>query len=409
MEVPITWARLPPDFIVLGWCFRGSDRPVGVSLQSGLISLNGTVGHPRPDVLSAFPDSPAEGDAGFELRVSLPAGRIQIQIEVEFENGTTEIIFSTEAQVKRGWIPRWCDFRPDPRFLAFQFPAHAVHPPKRLMPEVFPEKDGQPNSPKLSVVTPCYQSGAFLEETISSVLGQGVPLEYVIQDGGSNDKTGEILHRYSQRLTACESAPDDGQADAISRGFAKTTGSDNDIMAWINADDLFLPGAIPFVRSYFAQHPEVDVVYGHRILIDQKSREIGRWFLPAHDEEVLRWNDFVPQETLFWRRRIWQEVGGVDASFRFAMDWDLLLRFQESGALIRRLPYFLGCFRIHPHQKTSRDLQTLGQREIDKLRARTFGRQVPAADVAHSRQLYRFLRRSAWIEFCWRSLKFRWW
>ena len=408
VEVPTEWSQLPQDFIVRGWCFKGSKRPIGVSLHAGKISNGGTVGHSRPDVLGVFPDSPAAGDSGFELRVSLPAGRFQIQIEVEFENGFTEKIFCTEARVRRGWVPRWCDFRTDPRYLAFQFPTHAVHAPKGIFPEVFPGAVRHLNPPKLSMVTPCYQSGSFLEETIASVLDQGMATEYVIQDGGSDDTTGEILHRYAPRLAAFESGPDDGQADAICRGFAKTQGAESDVMAWLNADDLLLPGAIRFILEYFARHPEVDVIYGHRILIDQKSREIGRWFLPAHDAEVLRWNDFVPQETLFWRRWIWQKVGGIDSSFRFAMDWDLLLRFQEAGASIRRLPYFLGCFRVHPLQKTSRELQTLGQREIDQLRARTFGRQVLATDVAHSRQLYRFLRRSAWIEFCWRKLGIRW-
>ena len=102
-------------------------------------------------------------------------------------------------------------------------------------------------------------------------------------------------------------------------------------MAWINSDDFYLPGALAFVADYFAWHPDVDVLYGHRVLVDEQSREIGRWFLPKHDPEVLRLNDFVPQETLFWRRRIWDRVGGIDPSYKFALDWDLLLRFQAAG------------------------------------------------------------------------------
>ncbi|MFM1813546.1 MAG: Hyaluronan synthase [Pseudomonadota bacterium] len=87
-------------------------------------------------------------------------------------------------------------------------------------------------------------------------------------------------------------------------------------------------------------------------------------------------NDFVPQETLFWRRRIWDKVGGIDPSFRFAMDWDLLLRFQAAGAKIVRVPYFLACFRIHSAQKTSAQMHSVGQNEIDRLRERTFGRRI---------------------------------
>ncbi|MBI2497632.1 MAG: hypothetical protein HYV75_06875 [Opitutae bacterium] len=146
----------------------------------------------------------------------------------------------------------------------------------------------------------------------------------------------------------------------------------------------------------------MDVLYGHRILVDEKSHEIGRWFLPRHDDEILRLNDFVPQETLFWRRRIWDKVGGLDPSFKFALDWDLLLRFQAAGAKIVRVPYFLACFRIHAAQKTSAALHDVGQKEIDFLRIRTQGREIPPAELESDPRLIRYLRRSAFIEFLWK-------
>ena len=94
------------------------------------------------------------------------------------------------------------------------------------------------------------------------------------------------------------------------------------MLAWLNGDDLLLPGAIEYVAHFFEQHPEVDVVYGHRIVIDADGREVGRSILPPHDDGVLSWADFVPQEALFWRRRIWERVGArIDESFQFAMDW----------------------------------------------------------------------------------------
>jgi hypothetical protein len=170
-------------------------------------------------------------------------------------------------------------------------------------------------------------------------------------------------------------------------------------MAWLNSDDFYLPGALAFVAGFFARHPEVDVLYGNRVLVDEHSQEIGRWFLPAHDDEVLRLNDFVPQETLFWRRRLWDRVGGVDPSLHFAVDWDLLLRFQAAGARIVHVPYFLACFRVHAAQKTSAQLKGIGQQEIDRLRERTFGRRPPFAEVENHPRLHAFLRRSAWIEF----------
>jgi glycosyltransferase involved in cell wall biosynthesis len=204
------------------------------------------------------------------------------------------------------------------------------------------------------------------------------------------------------RLLQWSSEPDSGQADAIIRGFAKTSGGPDDLMAWINSDDFYLPGALGFVSDYFARHPEVDVVYGHRIVVDEASQEIGRWFLPRHDPEVLRLNDFVPQETLFWRRRIWDKVGGLDTSFNFALDWDLLLRFQAAGAKIVRVPYFLACFRVHSAQKTSARMHDVGQKEITLLRERTQGRAFPPQDLEQNPRLLRYLRRSAFIEFLWK-------
>jgi len=146
----------------------------------------------------------------------------------------------------------------------------------------------------------------------------------------------------------------------------------------------------------------VDVVYGHRIVVDEASREIARWFMPRHDDAVLRLNDFVPQETMFWRRRLWDRVGGLDTSFKFAIDWDLLLRFQAAGARIVRIPYFLACFRVHPTQKTSYSMHDTGQREITLLRERTHGRAFPARELEGHPVLLRYLRRSAWIEFLWK-------
>jgi len=134
---------------------------------------------------------------------------------------------------------------------------------------------------------------------------------------------------------------------------------------------------------------------------------MARWYLPKHDPEVLRLNDFVPQETMLWRRRIWDKVGGIDTSYQFAMDWDLLLRFQAAGAKIVRVPYFLGCFRVHTQQKTSAQLSTVGQAEIDRLRERTFGRKVAPTELETSPLLHRYLRKSAWIEFLWRRVDIR--
>jgi glycosyltransferase involved in cell wall biosynthesis len=235
------------------------------------------------------------------------------------------------------------------------------------------------DAPTISIVTPSYEQGRYLERTMYSVLNQNYPnLEYVVQDGGSSDETREVLEHFGGSLSHWASEPDDGQADAINRGFAHTSG---EIMAYLNSDDLLLPGSLAYVARYFAAHPRVDAVYGHRILIDEHDGQIGAWVLPRHDDRTLTFADYIPQETLFWRQELWERAGGrIDASLKFAVDWDLLLRFREAGARIVRLPRFLGAFRVHAEQKTGRE-QRLCDAESELLRRRVLGRAMGDEEV----------------------------
>ncbi|MDB5957145.1 glycosyltransferase family 2 protein [Ramlibacter sp.] len=252
---------------------------------------------------------------------------------------------------------------------------------------------------KISLVTPSFGQASYIERTLSSVLDQNYPnLEYIVQDGGSQDGTVPVLERYADRLASWESRPDRGQSHAINLAFAKTSG---EIMGWLNSDDLLLPGTLAYVARYFSRHPEVDVVYGHRILIDEQDRQIGRWMMPPHDDEVLSWADYIPQETMFWRRSIWEKAGGqVDESFRFAMDWDLILRFRQAGARFARLPRFLGAFRIHTAQKTSAEIGSTGIQEMTRLRERMLGRVPGDAEVWSAVRPY--LRRHVFTDLVWR-------
>lgn len=255
------------------------------------------------------------------------------------------------------------------------------HPPIPLcVPSGYSRAVELASPPRISIVTPSFRQAAFIGRTIESVLSQQYPnLEYVVQDGASEDGTRGILESFSDRLASWESRADSGQTEAINRGFARTSG---EIMAWLNSDDILLPGALAYVADYFMRHPDVDVVYGHRILIDENDRQIGRWMMPPHSDEVLSWADFVPQETMFFRRRIWDKAGGrVDESFRFAMDWDLLVRFRDAGARFARLPRFLGGFRIHPHQKTSAVIGDVGFQEMNRIRQRVLGRVPTGLEV----------------------------
>lgn len=260
---------------------------------------------------------------------------------------------------------------------------------------VSPRKDAA----RISIVTPSFGQGHFIERTILSVLDQGYPnLEYLVQDGGSKDDTEAVLRKYEDRLAGWRSEADSGQSDAINRGFRHTTG---DIMGWLNSDDMLLPGALASIDRFFARHPDVDVVYGNRLMIDEEDREIGRWIMPGHDSDVLSWADYIPQETLFWRRSIWEKVGGqIDESFRFAMDWDLLVRFRDAGAKFAHIPQFLGAFRIHHQQKTSAEISELGFQEMNRIRQRIHG-YVPEP-MQIRKAVAPFLLRHVWVDMKWR-------
>ena len=247
------------------------------------------------------------------------------------------------------------------------------HRPAALMvPSSYYTIDPPSPAPTISIVTPSFNHGRFIERTLYSVIAQNYPaLEYVVQDGGSGDATVEILRRYEGSLHHWVSESDEGQADAINRGFAHTSG---EIMAYLNSDDLLLPGSLAYVARYFGKHPDVDAVYSHRIIVDKDDNHVGSWILPRHDSDELTWVDYVPQETLFWRRSAWDAAGGqIDPGMHFALDWDLLLRMRESGAKMVRLPRFLGVFRTHENQKTL-TLADLYLNETAALRQRVHGR-----------------------------------
>jgi len=240
---------------------------------------------------------------------------------------------------------------------------------------------------KFSIVTPSYNQGRFIDETIRSVLNQGYPLlEYIIQDAISTDETKDVLGSFSDERLKVFFEKDRGQSDAINRGFRRSSGH---IMCYLNSDDLMLPNTLQCVASIFEERPDVDVVYADRFIIDEKSQIIGDWRLPPHDSSVVKIVDYIPQETLFWRRCLWEKVGEMDTSLQFAMDWDLILRFESVGARFIHVPQFLGAFRAHQKQKTQEKFE-LGREEMAKIRRRYTGVIKRAVfQVSHLRYLMR--------------------
>ena len=233
--------------------------------------------------------------------------------------------------------------------------------------------DGRP-LPRISIVVPSFNQGKFIGATLESIINQRYPnLELIVVDGGSTDNTLSVIKQYEAHLAWWVSESDSGQADAINKGFSRSTGK---IMAWINSDDLIAPRVLHQIANYFSKHPEIQAVYGDRIVINDEGLEIGRWTLPRHSSRVLQWADFVPQETLYWTRSAWNQIGAkLDEAFHFAMDWDFLLRLSAQNIKIQHLPIFLGLFRIHDQQKTSSQMSSIGQEEIRIIRLRELGFQ----------------------------------
>ena len=255
------------------------------------------------------------------------------------------------------------------------------HPPRPLDlrslsgPQTLPTQ-----APRIAIVTPSFNHGRYLRATIDSVLGQNYPdLFYHVQDGGSGDGTVDTLNSYGDKIS-WRSVPDEGQSDAINTGFA---GVECDIMAYLNSDDTLLPGTLAYVANFFAQRPDVDLVYGHRIFIDYAGSEIGRAVFPAHSAKALLYAGYVPQETMFWRRRVWDKVGPIDRDFHYALDWDFMLRAQAAGFKFARLPRFLACFRVHDEQKTTKNFE-VGRKEMQALRLRSLGHVPTQSEVGRA-------------------------
>lgn len=221
--------------------------------------------------------------------------------------------------------------------------------------------------PSISIVTPSFNQGSFVEATIRSVFDQRYPkLEYLFMDAASTDETLERVAPYRDRFAHFQSAPDRGQAAAISQGFARCRG---EIMAYLNSDDLLLPGTLNFVADYFRRHPEIDLIYGHRCFIDAQNRVTGFWILPPHCNFLMRRWDLIPQESCFWRRSLFERAGNIDPGYWFAMDYDLLARYMRDGKF-KRVNRFLAAFRVHEQAKTSTHLASTGAREVEDIRAR---------------------------------------
>lgn len=204
--------------------------------------------------------------------------------------------------------------------------------------------------PLVSIITPSFNQSQYLENTIRSVLEQEYPrVEYIIIDGGSTDGTLDILRKYEDELEHWVSEPDMGQTDAINKGFELAQG---DILAWLNSDDTYRPGAIKQAVAYLQDHRHIGMVYGNAYYVDEYGHQVARYPAGPTDYQGLRRGiNTIPQQAMFFRSKLWQMVGPLDPSFYYAMDYDLWIRIAAVTPIAFQDRYWAN-FRLHEDSKS---------------------------------------------------------
>jgi glycosyltransferase involved in cell wall biosynthesis len=221
-----------------------------------------------------------------------------------------------------------------------------------------------PGLPLVSIVTPSFNMEGYLPRTIESVLSQDYPnIEYIVMDGGSTDRTLEILKSYGNRLKYF-SEPDKGPSDAVHKGFQRAHG---DIFAWLGADDLYLPGAVRTGVEALMARPEIDVVYGEGNWIDEHDAVIRRYPTLPFNPKDLEWDCFICQPASFMRASAYRRCG-LDPDVNFSFDYDLWIRMAKAGIRFQMIPQYLAGSRMHQGAKTINERRTVFDASMALLR-----------------------------------------
>lgn len=242
-------------------------------------------------------------------------------------------------------------------------------------------------SPKISIITPSYNQGQFLEETILSVLNQGYPnLEYIIFDGGSTDESIKILKKYDPYLTYWASEKDKGQTHAINKGFKKATG---DLVNWLNSDDMLVKGALKTLAQVFEKHPGADLFFGDYLAVDHASSLLYKRKSAPYNPLALFWGrQLSSQPAVFFKRNLLDRFGFLNENQQFCMDTEFWIRMAGCGALFHQIKKPIGITRVHGGAKTTL-LQDVLKNEHKKIVRRynglaRFSRESRTEDIYYS-------------------------
>lgn len=202
---------------------------------------------------------------------------------------------------------------------------------------------------RVSVVMPSFNQGRYLDAAIASVLSQGEDVELIVMDGGSSDESVEVLQRWAPRLAHWQSERDEGQADALNKGFARASGS---IFAWVNSDDFWLPGTLARVRAALADRSRPTLHYGHAVMIREGAGAFATPALAMPDAQSrITQEHTLVQPSSFWHREVWERAGELDANLHYAFDWEWFIR-AAAVADFDSSANFYSVYRIHDQHKT---------------------------------------------------------